>query len=72
MIDELASEKPAAKIGKVNIDDNPGVAQRFGISKHSNTAGLQRRRSCREFRRGPTKISTPGRTERVAAVNLSS
>ena len=32
MIDELASENPSVKIGKVNIDDNPGVAQRFGIS----------------------------------------
>ena len=32
MIDELASENPEVKIGKVNIDDNPSVAQRFGIS----------------------------------------
>ncbi len=32
MIDELATENPSIKIGKVNIDDNPGVAQRFGIS----------------------------------------
>ncbi len=32
MIDELASENPNATIGKVNIDDNPGVAQRFGIN----------------------------------------
>ena len=32
MIDELASENPGVKIGKVNIDDNPGVAQRFGIN----------------------------------------
>ena len=32
MIDELAGENPSIKIGKVNIDDNPGVAQRFGIS----------------------------------------
>ncbi len=32
MIEELASENPAIKIGKVNIDDNPGAAQRFGIS----------------------------------------
>lgn len=32
MIDELASENPAVKIGKVNIDDNPGAAQRFGIN----------------------------------------
>ncbi len=32
MIDELASENPSVKIGKVNIDDNPGVAQRFGIN----------------------------------------
>ena len=32
MIEELASENPSVKIGKVNIDDNPGVAQRFGIS----------------------------------------
>jgi thioredoxin 1 len=32
MIDELASENPEVKVGKVNIDDNPAVAQRFGIS----------------------------------------
>ena len=32
MIDELASENPTVSIGKVNIDDNPGVAQRFGIT----------------------------------------
>lgn len=32
MIDELASENPQVKIGKVNIDDHPGVAQKFGIS----------------------------------------
>ena len=32
MIDELASENPNAKVGKVNIDDNPGVAQQFGIT----------------------------------------
>ena len=32
MIDELANENPAVSIGKVNIDDNPGVAQRFGIT----------------------------------------
>ena len=31
MIDELAEENPKVKIGKVNIDDNPGVAQKFGI-----------------------------------------
>ena len=32
MIEELASENPSIKIGKINIDDNPGAAQRFGIS----------------------------------------
>ncbi|WP_425571408.1 thioredoxin [Novipirellula rosea] len=32
MIDELASENPSVKIGKINIDDNPGIAQKFGIS----------------------------------------
>ena len=32
MIDELAGENPNVTIGKVNIDDNPTVAQRFGIS----------------------------------------
>ena len=32
MIDELAGENPTIKIGKVNIDDNPGIAQRFGIT----------------------------------------
>ncbi|QDV62120.1 MULTISPECIES: thioredoxin [Crateriforma] len=32
MIDELAGENPSVKIGKINIDDNPGAAQRFGIN----------------------------------------
>ena len=32
MIDELAAENPGVKIGKVNIDDNPGAAQKFGIN----------------------------------------
>ena len=32
MIDELASENPSVSVGKVNIDDNPGVAQRFGLT----------------------------------------
>jgi thioredoxin 1 len=32
MIDELASENPSVGVGKVNIDDNPGVATRFGIT----------------------------------------
>ena len=32
MIDELAQENPTVKIGKLNIDDNPGVAERFGIT----------------------------------------
>ena len=32
MIDELANENPSISIGKVNIDDNPGIAQRFGIA----------------------------------------
>ena len=32
MIDELAGENPSKKIGKVNIEDNPGVAQKFGIT----------------------------------------
>ena len=32
MIDELASENPNIKIGKINIDDNPTIPQRFGIT----------------------------------------
>lgn len=32
MIDELAQENPNVSIGKVNIDENPGVAQKFGIN----------------------------------------
>ena len=32
VIDELATENPGVKIGKVNIDDNPGAAERFGVS----------------------------------------
>lgn len=32
MIDELANENSDVKIGKINIDDNPGAAQRFQVS----------------------------------------
>lgn len=32
MIDQLAEENSTAKIGKLNIDDAPGVAQKFGIT----------------------------------------
>jgi thioredoxin 1 len=32
MIDELASENDKAKIGKLNIDDAPAVAQKYGIT----------------------------------------
>ena len=32
MIDELAAENPSVKIGKLNIDENPGIASNFGIN----------------------------------------
>jgi thioredoxin 1 len=32
VIEELAKENPGVKIGKVNIDDNPGSAERFGVN----------------------------------------
>ncbi len=32
MIGLVAGENPIVKVGSVNIDDNPGSAQRFGIS----------------------------------------
>ncbi len=33
MIDQLAGENlGSVKIGKVNIDDNPGAAQKYGVS----------------------------------------
>ncbi|QDS90654.1 Thioredoxin-1 [Rosistilla oblonga] len=32
MIEELAGENPDLKIGKVNIDENPGAAQKYGVS----------------------------------------
>ena len=32
VIEELAKENPDVKIGKVNIDDNPSAAERFGVN----------------------------------------
>jgi thioredoxin 1 len=32
VIEELAKENPSVKIGKVNIDENPGAAERFGVN----------------------------------------
>jgi thioredoxin 1 len=31
VIDELASEATNAKVAKLNVDDHPGVAQKYGI-----------------------------------------
>jgi thioredoxin 1 len=31
MIDELAEENPSIKVGKLNIDENPEIAEQFGI-----------------------------------------
>ena len=32
LIDELATENPSKTIGKLNIDDHPGIAQKYGIN----------------------------------------
>lgn len=32
LIEELANENPTVKIGKINIDDNPAAAERFGVN----------------------------------------
>ena len=32
IVEQLAAENPGVKIGKLNIDDNASVAQKFGIS----------------------------------------
>ena len=31
VIDELATELGNAKVGKVNVDEQPGIAQKYGI-----------------------------------------
>ncbi|MDO5022313.1 MAG: thioredoxin [Eubacteriales bacterium] len=31
IIDEIASENPDIKVGKVNVDEQPALAQQFGV-----------------------------------------
>jgi thioredoxin 1 len=31
VVDEIADEEPSLKVGKVNVDDEPALAQKFGV-----------------------------------------
>ena len=31
LVDEVASERPDVKVGKINVDEQPELAQQFGI-----------------------------------------
>jgi len=31
LVDEIGNEVTTAKVGKVNVDENPGLAQKFGV-----------------------------------------
>ncbi len=31
LVDEIGNEVTNAKVGKVNVDENPGLAQKFGV-----------------------------------------
>lgn len=31
IVDEVASERPDVKVGKINVDEQPELAQQFGI-----------------------------------------
>jgi thioredoxin 1 len=31
IVEELATEEPGVKVGKLNVDENPGIASKYGI-----------------------------------------
>ena len=41
VLEEVAAAHPDVSVVKVDVDENPGLAQRFGVSSHA--AGVPRR-----------------------------
>ena len=62
VIEEIAAESEGAyKVGKVNVDENPGLASSYGVMNNSNRAGVQKRKGCGKIR---------GCCSKITAVNL--
>ena len=72
IVDELAEEYDGrVAFAKVDVDANPNDARHVRRTRHSNVAGVQRRRGSRTHRRvppevGPGRRPGPGAERRVA------
>jgi thioredoxin 1 len=70
IIDEIAQEADSFKVAKVNVDEQPELAQAFGVMSIPTLVVHERRKGCRQGGRRTSKAAIMG-DGRTAIIGLT-